>query len=67
MIITFAANAAAKNESFSQKFPGNAAVLFRPYPRRGFLPPFTAIEAMLKFGPIYLYFSVCTNNLVIMG
>jgi len=42
MIITFAANAAAKNESFSQKLPGNAAP---------FIPPFT--PAAVFYRPLH--------------
>jgi hypothetical protein len=29
-----------KKQEFLQKLPGNAAVLFRHYTRRGFAPPF---------------------------
>ena len=41
MTIMFTTHTAAKNDTFSQKLPGSAAVLFHPYTRRGFTPPFT--------------------------
>ena len=39
--------ATAKNESFSQKLPGSAAVLFRPTIRRDFTPPFTETNGLV--------------------
>jgi len=39
----------AENDAFSQKLPGSAAVLFRPYPRRGFAPPFTFFNNVQQF------------------
>jgi len=38
-----------KNDAFSQKLPGSAAVLFRPYTRRGFAPPFTIMKGAAEF------------------
>jgi len=47
--IRFTTNTAVKNDAFPQKLPGSAAVLFRPYTRRGFAPPFTMKKYIQTF------------------